>query len=606
MQVGAWYLGDDRTQFTVWAPNRQQVALQLTGPIKQRLAMQPLEHGYWQVIAEGIKPGAGYLYELDGELERPDPASHYQPEGVHAASQVFDQQAFLWTDHDWSGVPLEDLIIYELHVGTFTPEGTFDAVIPRLSRLQELGITAIELMPVAQFPGDRNWGYDGVFPYAVQNSYGGPDGLKRLVNACHQHGISVVLDVVYNHVGSEGNYLPDFAPYFNPKYHPVWGTALNFDDAYCDQVRDFFLDNALYWFDVFHIDALRLDAIQGIYDLSAKHFLEELVDRTADLSEKLGKKLLLTAESDLNDVRVIRPREQGGYALDAQWNDDFHHALHTLITGEQHRYYQDFGLMRDLEKSLREGFVYSGQYSIDRKRSHGNSSAAEPAFRLIVHSQTHDQVGNRVLGDRLPQLTNFEGLKLTAATILLSPFLPFLFMGEEYGETAPFFYFISHSDADLIEMVRQSKDEEFQQSGAQAKSYDPQSPDTFKRSRLNWDLQQREHHQVLWNFYQHLIHLRKTHPALKHLDKTSLTVASREEDKLLWMHRWHDDRQVFYLMNFGDRLATFDESLPRGSWQKLLDSADKHWMGSGAISPAQAESVKPITLPPKSVTVYES
>jgi maltooligosyltrehalose trehalohydrolase len=411
VQVGAWYLGNDRCQFTVWAPLCQQVAVKLVAPSQRLLPMQPLDYGYWQVTADGIESGSRYVYQLDGELERPDVASHWQPDGVHKPSAVVNQQTFQWTDQGWNGVPLAEMILYELHVGTFTPEGTFDAIVPRLARLRELGVNAIEMMPVNQFPGCRNWGYDGVYTFAVQNSYGGPDGLKRLVDACHQHGIAVVMDVVYNHMGPEGNYFKDFGPYFDEKYHSVWGDAMNFDDAYCGGVRNYFLENAAYWFETFHCDALRLDAIQGIYDMSAKHFLLALSEKTAELSEKLGRKLYLTAESDLNDVRVIRSADRGGYAIDAQWCDDFHHALHTLITGEQQLYYQDFGSIQDLEKAFRESFVYAGQYAPHRFRQHGNSAAEEPADRFIVCAQTHDQTGNRILGERISLLTDFEGLR---------------------------------------------------------------------------------------------------------------------------------------------------------------------------------------------------
>lgn len=604
MKVGALYLGDARCQFTVWAPLKQQVSVKILSPHERILPMQQIGQGYWQTIVDAIEPGARYVYQLDNELERPDPASQFQPDGVHAASQLVDHTRFTWSDQGWQGVPLEELIIYEVHIGTFTPEGTFESVIPRLERLKTLGITAIEIMPVAQVPGDRNWGYDGVYPYAVQNSYGGPDGLKQLVNACHQHGISVVFDAVYNHLGPEGNYLGAFAPYFTDKYRPIWGDAINYDDAYCDGVRNYFLENALYWFETFHIDALRLDAIQGIYDFSVKHFLEELAERVAELSERLGRKLYLTAESDLNDVRVIRPQAQGGYGIDSQWCDDFHHALHALITGEHHDYYQDFGSIADLEKSFREGFVYSGQYSPHRKRRQGNSSAAEPARQFVVCSQNHDQTGNRILGERMTHLTSFEGLKLTAGAVLLSPFIPLLFMGEEYGETARFFYFISHSDQALVEAVRKSKDEEFKQAGATEESYDPQAVEAFQQCKLNWGAQFEGKHQVLWQFYQQLIQMRRTHPVLKTLDKTGLTASSDEAKKLLFLHRRSSESQVFYIMNFGDRSTSFSAPLPAGSWSKLLDSADEKWMGPGAELPEKLLPDESYTIPAKSIALY--
>ena len=606
MKVGAHYLGDARCQFTVWAPLRQQAAVKILGSNEQIVSMQPQGYGYWQAIAEGVTPGTRYLYQLDGELDRPDPASHFQPEGVHGPSAVVNQSAFAWTDAGWTGIAQEDLIIYELHIGTFTSAGTFEAAIAHLPRLKELGITAIEIMPVAQFPGERNWGYDGVYPYAVQNSYGGPEGFKRLVDACHQVGLAVILDVVYNHVGPEGNYLGDFGPYFTKKYGGDWGEALNFDGAYSDGVTDYFLDNALYWLETFHIDGLRLDAVQGIFDLGAKHFLEELSDRVQSLSQQQGRRLYLIAESDLNDVRIIRPKAQGGYAIDAQWCDDFHHSLHTLLTGEQHNYYQDFGRCQDLEKSLREGFVYSGQYAPHRKRRHGNSSAAEPAEKFIVYIQSHDQVGNRMLAERLPKLTSFEGLKLAAGTILLSPYLPMLFMGEEYGEEAPFFYFISHSDPELIEMVRRSKEEEFKKVGVAGDPYDPQSPEPFQKSKLNWQQQYTGKHQVLWEFHQHLITLRRTHPALKQLDKHRLEVSSHETNKLLLMRRYAEESQVFYVMNFGDRAATFEVDVHSQNWQKILDSAEKKWLGPGSTLPENLKAQESAEIPPQTLVLYQA
>ncbi|MFB2881458.1 malto-oligosyltrehalose trehalohydrolase [Floridanema aerugineum] len=606
VKVGANYLGNARCQFTVWAPLLKEVAVKIVSPNEQLLPMQQLEYGFWQATAEDIEAGSRYVYQLEGNREFPDPASYLQPEGVHKASEVFDHSTFSWTDRDWTGIRLEDYIIYELHIGTFTPEGTFEAVIPRLTRLKELGINAIEIMPVSQFPGDRNWGYDGVYPYAVQNTYGGPDGLKKLINACHLEGISVILDVVYNHLGPEGNYLPNFGPYFTKKYLGDWGDAPNLDFAYCDGVREYFLENALYWLDTFHVDALRLDAIQGIYDFSAKHFLEELAERVHALSQQKGRKFYLTAESDFNDVRIIRPKEVGGYGLDAQWCDDFHHSLHTLITGERQRYYQDFGKCKDLEKSLREGFVYSGQYSPDRKRRHGNSSAEEPAYKFIVCAQNHDQTGNRILGERMTKLTSFEGLKLTAGTLILSPFIPLLFMGEEYGEEAPFFYFISHSDHDLIEAVRQSKKDEFLQSGHEKDFQDPQDQGTFNKCVLNWEQQYQDKHKVLWEFYQELIFLRRINEALKVLDKKKLEVSSREEEKLLFMRRYSDENQVFYVMNFSDRTLTFDIDTPSGSWQKLLDSADIKWMGPGATMPDKLIPGELLTMPAKSFVLYQA
>jgi maltooligosyltrehalose trehalohydrolase len=604
VKVGSDYLGNSQCQFTVWAPTLKQVAVQIVAPEKRLLPLQKNEEGYWQVTADNIQPGTLYFYQLEDKLERPDPASKYQPQGVHGPSQVVVSD-FAWDDANWSGVPLEEMIIYELHVGTFTPEGTFEAMIPHLSELKELGINAIEIMPVSQFPGERNWGYDGVYPFAVQNSYGGPEGFKKLINACHQQGISVILDVVYNHLGPEGNYFRDFGPYFTSKYRGEWGEAMNFDDKYSDGVRNFCLENALFFLKEYHIDGLRLDAIQGIYDLGTKHFLEELVEIVEDLSQPQGRKIYITAESDSNDVKVIRPKSLGGCGIDAQWNDDFHHAIHTLLTGENDRYYEDFGKIEQLEKSFREGFIYSGQYAPHRKRRHGSSSVEAPGYRFIVFTQTHDQIGNRVLAERLSKLVSFEGLKIAAGAVFLSPFIPFLFMGEEYGEEAPFFYFVSHSDTDLIEAIRKSKQEEFKVFAGRGEMQDPQSPDTFQKCKLNWEQRQQGKHKVLWELYQRLIQLRRSIPALKKLDKNSLEVSSIEADKILFLRRWYEQNQIFCIMNFNQEEVTFAANVPNGQWQKILDSSDPQWLGTGSKLPEILEAGKRLVINPQSFAIYQ-
>ncbi|MEJ2051114.1 MAG: malto-oligosyltrehalose trehalohydrolase, partial [Calditrichota bacterium] len=458
MQVGALYLQDGYTRFQVWAPFPDEVAVKIYGDPDTTHSMEQEDQGYWTVTLENIKPGSRYTYLLDNKKERPDPASHCQPDGVHGPSMVVEHDHFAWSDAGWRNLPLEEMIFYEIHVGTFTPEGTFKAIIPRLAALQDLGVNVLELMPVGQFPGKRNWGYDGVYPYAVQTSYGGPDGLKELVSACHHAGMAVVLDVVYNHLGPEGNYFRDYGPYFTEKYHTPWGSAVNFDDADSDQVRNYFIQNAYHWFMKYHLDGLRLDAVHAIFDMSAKPFLRELGESVEALSGELGRPLYLLPESDLNDTRLIRPRDEGGFQLHAQWSDDFHHAVHTLLTGENDGYYRDFGTMEDLVRALSDGFVYDWRYSKFRRRHHGSSSVDRPAYQFIVCTQNHDQVGNRMLGERLAELVSFESLKLSAGILLCSPCLPLLFMGQEYGEEAPFLYFVSHSDPDLIQAVREGRE----------------------------------------------------------------------------------------------------------------------------------------------------
>jgi maltooligosyltrehalose trehalohydrolase len=604
MRIGAHYSVNERCEFIVWAPLLKKVALKIVSPREKIFPMEKDTQGYWRTTVEHISTQTLYLYRLEGERERPDPASHFQPSDVHEASQVVAHTSFTWGDSGWKNIPLSEMIMYELHVGTFTPEGTFDALITRLSEFKDLGINAIELMPVAQFPGERNWGYDGVYPFAVQNSYGGPEGLKRLVNACHMENIAVILDVVYNHLGPEGNYLWDYGPYFTDKYKTPWGMAINFDDAYSNEVRNFFIENALHWFNNYHIDALRIDAIHGISDLSAKPFLQELAERVEELSLKEGRRFYLIAESDLNDARVIRPQASGGFGIDAQWCDDFHHCIHTLLTGENDGYYIDFGNLQYLVKSIREGFVYSGKYSKFRKRNHGNSAQDRPADQFIVFSQNHDQTGNRMLGERLTQLVSFESQKLAAGIVLLSPYIPLLFMGEEYGEEAPFVYFISHSDPALIDAVRKGRKDEFKAFQWKGTPPDPQDRETFLRSKINWDKRTRGHHKVLLDFYKHLITLRGQTPALSNLDKDSIDVSGFEDSKILCMRRWARDNEVFCIFNFQESDINHMVSLPGNTWVKILDSSDSTWNGPGSLLPEKISDREELKIRGRGFALY--
>jgi maltooligosyltrehalose trehalohydrolase len=587
--LGASYLGGGRCRFLVYAPLARKIEVRILSPRDRLVALERIEGGYHSGIVEDTAPGTLYRYRLDGVRELPDPASRFQPQGVHGPSQIVDPAAFPWTDGAWTGIPLEKHLFYELHVGTFTPEGTFDAVVPHLDSLRDLGVTAIELMPVAQFPGNRNWGYDGAYPFAVQNSYGGPDGMKRLVDACHKRGMAVVLDVVYNHLGPEGNYLGAYGPYFTDRYRSPWGQAVNFDGPDSDEVRRFFIENALYWLSDFRVDALRIDAIHGIIDVSAYPYLAELADAVRGLAARENRKIHLIPESDLNDVRSISPRDKGGHGLDAQWNDDFHHALHALLTGEREGYYRDFGSLEDLAKAHAEGFVYSGQHSGYRRRRHGSSSRHVPAWRLVVFIQNHDQVGNRVGGERLSRLVSFEALKLAAGIVLLSPFLPLLFMGEEYGETAPFLYFVSHSDDPLIEAVRKGRKEEFAAHRWQGELPDPQDEGTFLRSRLDHGLAAEGHHRVLREYYRELIRHRKEHPALSRLNKEDMEVSVQGKEKVLLVRRWNGSAQAAAACHFGDSPVSIEVPLPPGIWEKLLDSSEKRWGGGGSAIPEKLD-----------------
>jgi len=607
VRIGADYIGNGTCKFVVWAPMLRSMAVNIVYPAKRIITMKQEKRGYWRASADDVYPGTLYFYNLDCNRNRSDPASRFQPKGVHGPSQVIDPDEFRWEDNEWGRIPLKDFIIYELHVGTFTGEGTFEAIVPYLDYLKELGITAVELMPVAQFPGSRNWGYDGVYPFAVQNSYGGPNGFKALVNACHKKGLAVILDVVYNHLGPEGNYLSSFGPYFTDRYKTPWGDAVNFDGAYSDEVRRFFISNALYWITEYHIDALRVDAIHGIYDFSARHFLQELAESVHKQADALDRKVYVIAESDLNDVRAINPIEIGGYGLDAQWNDDFHHSLHTLITGENNGYYEDFGNTEHLEKALREGFVYSGEYSKYRKRRHGSSTKDTSAHRLVVFSQNHDQVGNRAMGDRLSRTQSFEKLKLAAGVVILFPNIPLLFMGEEYVETAPFQYFVSHSDECLIEAVRKGRMEEFSSFRWKGEIPDPQAESTFLNSKINIELHREGRHNILFRFYKELIRLRKEVPALSNLGKENMEVRRFKEDRVLFVKRCFKDDEMFCLFNFNEKDVRIKLTLPEIVWKKILDSSSKDWGGVGSLPEQRIEShgsEVSVMINPHSVVLY--
>jgi maltooligosyltrehalose trehalohydrolase len=608
VKIGAVYLGQMRCSFTVWAPLKGKIEIVLypfdsTSNVR-RAGLRKGPRGYWHVQLDNVPPGTRYAWSIDGGKELPDPASHYQPDGVHNPSVVVDHSSFRWSDERWNGIPLESMILYELHVGTFSREGTFDAIIPRLNALHDVGINTIEIMPVAQFPGARNWGYDGVYPFAVHNTYGGPDGLKRFVDACHSEGMAVILDVVYNHLGPEGNYLALYAPYFTEKYATLWGSAINFDDAYSDEVRNYYFENALHWFEHYHIDGLRLDAVHAIFDASAKPFLQELAERTDEYSRANGKTRFLIAESNLNDARLIRPRQHHGFGLDAQWNDDFHHSVRTILTGDRNGYYADFGSIDQLAKAIREGYVYTWEYSDFRKRRHGNSSADQPGERLVIFTQNHDQVGNRLHSERPSTVMSFEALKLAAGMMLMSPYVPMIFMGEEYAEETPFNYFISHSDPKLVDDVRQGRKEEFKRFAWAGEPPDPASEETFRNSILRWDCRTEGRHRAMVEFYRELIRLRRTHPALRRLDKQSMEVTI--DRHMLTVRRWNGERAVLAMFNVSAETSPPVSARDTVRWTKLLDSTDAAWAGlNNAQSPEILTTGKNVVLPAWSFVMYD-
>jgi maltooligosyltrehalose trehalohydrolase len=601
--IGALYLGEHACRFRVWAPSQVPVGVRLlrTGRL---IPMEKTGGGYHDAVAQDVAPGDLYLFHLAQDEEYPDPAARFQPQGVHGPSAVVDGR-FSWDDEAWRGIALEDYLIYELHVGCFTPAGTFEAIVARLDDLIEVGVTAVELMPVAQFPGARNWGYDGVYPFAVQNSYSGPEGLKKLVSACHRRGLAMILDVIYNHLGPEGNYFEKFGPYFTERYITPWGPALNFDGPFSDEVRNYFIQNALYWLTEFHFDALRLDAVHAILDHSPVTFLEELSEAVHREARRLNREIFLIAESADNNARLIQSRERGGYGLDAQWNDDFHHCLRALLTGERRGYYQDYGELAQLAKAYREGFVYSGEYSAYRRRRHGSSSRDIAAGRFVVFAQNHDQVGNRMRGDRLSESASLDDLKLAAGLVLLSPYLPLLFMGEEYGETAPFPYFVSHSDAALIDAVRRGRQAEFAAFEWQGAIPDPQSETTFLSAKLRRELRDCGHHKLLREFYRDLIALRKNNSALRRLEKDKMKITAAADVGVLVAERWSETQRIALAANLNAVEASFAVCLPGGCWRKIFDSAEPKWQGGGSLLPdaLDGELETRLTLAPRSFGV---
>jgi maltooligosyltrehalose trehalohydrolase len=521
--------------FRLWAPNANQVELKIGSDF---FGMTRGDGNWWRTEIPLAKTGIDYAFVLDGGEPVPDPRSPWQPNGIHGPSRTVDHGAFSWTDKRWQAKPLSSAIVYELHVGTFTPQGTFIAAIDKLDYLVDLGVTHIELMPVAEFSGTHGWGYDGVDLYAPHHAYGEPDDLKRLVDATHARGLAVILDVVYNHLGPAGNYLARFGPYFTQRYATPWGEAINFDGPQSDEVRRFFCDNALMWLRDYHFDGLRIDAVHAILDTSAIHFLEQLAGEVADLQAQTDRQLALIAESDLNDPRIIRPREIGGYGMLAQWSDDFHHALHCVLTGERAGYYRDFGSLADLAKALQRVFVYDGRYSVFRRRRHGRPPSGLSGHSFLGYLQTHDQIGNRAKGERSSHLMSVARLKIAAALVLTGPVVPMLFQGEEWGATSPFLYFTDHKDPQLARNVTEGRRREFASFGWKPDEVpDPQAVETFERSKLNWTERDKEPHAGLLAWHRRLIELRREIPALSDGRLDRVEVSFDEQKKWLVVRR---------------------------------------------------------------------
>lgn len=577
-KIGANY-STGKCEFSVWAPEKDQMFLHLETPQEQVIEMEKTSDGYFTKTINDVQAGTRYRFGPGISEKFPDPASHFQPDGVHGPSEIVDHCEYQWKDTSWSGLPLQSLVFYEVHVGTFTPEGTFEAMIPLLDELAETGINAIEIMPVSQFPGNRNWGYDGVYPYAVQSSYGGPQKFKEFVDAAHSKGIAVFLDVVFNHLGPEGNYFDRFGPYFTDTYCTPWGNAINFDGSWSDGVREYFANSILHWYENYHLDGLRVDAVHMMFDNGAVHFWELANEKLDRLRQKLGRSFYLVAECDLNSPKVTKLPQNGGWGFNVQWLDDFHHALYVLLDKEGQDRYEDFGQMEQLAKAYTDGFVHSGEYVKFRKRKHGSTSVGVPGDQFIVFNQNHDQVGNRVGGERLSMLVDFERQKLAAAAILLSPYLPMLFMGEEFAADTPFFYFVSHSEEELIKMVVEGRRKEFENYKWEVDPPNPQEEETFEKSKLNWSQRNSGRHLVMLNWHKKLIELRRSHPVLANFNKNDIRVTLFGEKGFV-LHRKSSDEQheLICIFNLGTNRDSFTIPHRRKHWKKLVDSRDPEWL----------------------------
>jgi maltooligosyltrehalose trehalohydrolase len=594
--LGAWPLDGGRTSFVVWAPRATALEVHLLEQ-DRFVALERTGAGYFGQVIDGVTAGERYRYRLDGGPELADPCSRSQPEGVSGPSEVVDLTAFSWHDEAFVPVPASQLVIYEVHVGTFSEQGTLDGAIAHLDELVELGVNAVELMPVGQFPGTRNWGYDGVFIFAVHDTYGGPVALQRFVEACHRRGLAVVLDVVYNHFGPEGNVLEQFGPYVTDRYSTPWGPAVNVDQADSDEVRRFLIENALTYLRDFHVDALRLDAVHGIIDQSAHPFLAELAEATAAYSASCGQPLVLIAESADNTPRVLAPTSLGGLGMHAQWSDDFHHSLHVILTGERDSYYVDYGQPSQLARAMEEGFSFQGEYSAFRRRRHGARPALAGPHRFVVCAQNHDQVGNRRGGERLSALLDTARLRLAAAVVLLSPSTPLLFMGEEYGETAPFPYFVDHSAGELLEAVRSGRAAEF---GAED-LFDPAVEETFLLAKLDRSVVAEPVHDALRALYRGLISTRREIELFT--DPSAIWTEAHAEGSVIVLVRTGRSGSLLSLFNTGDGTELLQ--IPgTGAWHKVVDSGASELGGDGSVFPGAVEPDDQLALPPFSFVSY--
>ena len=591
-RIGASYVDGQGTYVRLWAPEKEKAEIEFIGGDKTALSKG--EDGYFAGHFNNAKPGDRYYFHVDGN-RIPDPASRFQPEGVRGPSEIVAEQ-FNWTDKNWTSIPSTEWVIYEIHPGTFSDQHNFDGIIDDLPRLKNLGVNCLEIMPVSQFSGARNWGYDGVFPHAVQNTYGGPEALKRLVDAAHAHGFAIILDVVYNHIGPEGNVLFGTAPYTQTKYATPWGDALNYDGEYSDDVRRYFLQTVWQWLTEYHFDGLRLDAVQTILDTSPIPFLQEVSLLKEEAEKQRGQKLILIAETDMNDPRILEPRDQNGMGFDGHWADDLHHVLHVTLTGETSGYYSAYtGGAEQLAKIYIQGVAYAYEYSSFHKRFHGRSYDHIEKHRLIVEAQNHDQVGNRMMGERLSQLVDFEKLKLAAASVLLSPFMPFIFMGEEFASEQPFLYFISHEDPELLEAVRKGRANEWKSFGWDKEPPDPGTEETFNTCVLKDKKSLSEKGKIMQSYYRNLIALSKS------IRTAILTVSYDNHGNFITLNYKKPDDEKIVVLSFNSSAIDYTLSSDN-SWECILNSASNQ---PGQEEPQSLKVAEKVSIAPYSALVFQ-
>jgi maltooligosyltrehalose trehalohydrolase len=607
MWIGAKYQ-DKNCEFTVWAPYASRVDLVLRKN-NEANNMERTKEGYWKILLEKANQGLEYMFQLDKQTLLPDPASNFQPRGVFEPSAVIDHDSFKWQDNDWKGISLKDMIFYELHIGTFTPEGTFNSAEKRICELVDLGINALELMPVTQFSGSRNWGYDPAFIYAVQNTYGLPDDLKHFVNECHRQNIAVFSDIVYNHAGPEGNFLNLFGPYFLKKQATHWGPMVNFDGHLNGPVRDYFFQNALFWLEKYHFDGLRLDAVLSMIDSSPVHFLQQLTEAVHNCSEKLKRKMLLIAESGYNQPKVLLPRTKGGFEFDAQWLDDFQHALFALLTGEQEGYYGNYGKISDLMEILVQSYLHVGGGGFDksfRRRRPNEDFLWIASDRLIAFAQNHDQIGNRLLSDRLTTIAGFEAAKVAAGVTLLSPYTPLLFMGEEYAETVPFNFFVDYTSKELSKATREGRVKEFGEFHWKGENPDPADLETFESSKLCWDKRYSAVGKKILSYYKMLIQLRKHMTAPCYADRKNMKLYGNELEKIVFIHRCDSNYTNILVANLNPKESSCIFPIGEYNYVKILDSSDVLWNGPGEVLPCEVKKGDKLNINGFNLAVFES